>query len=77
MKLSVIIPSYKDPYLFKTIESLLLNSELGDDLEIIPVLDSYWPAKVPNYEKVKVVHIGKNGGMRRSINAGVRVASGK
>jgi len=34
-RLSVIIPSYKDPLLVKTIGSLLTNSELGDELEIV------------------------------------------
>jgi len=78
MQLSVVIPSYKDPLLQKTIDSLLENSDLGDKLEIIPVLDGYWP-KVPLKidDRVKVVHLGKNSGMREAINAGVRVASGE
>lgn len=78
MKLSVIIPSWKDPLLQKTIDSLLKNSELGDELEIIPVLDGYWPPKpLRDNPKVKVVHLGKNRGMRDAINAGVLVSSGK
>jgi len=76
MRLSVVIPSYKDPYLQKTIDSLLDNSELGDQLEIIPVLDGYWQ-EIKHDPRVRVVHIGKNGGMRRSINAGVKVAKGE
>ena len=43
MKLSIVIPSYKDPFLFKTIRSLLDNSELGNQLEIIAVFDGYYP----------------------------------
>ena len=39
--LSVIIPSYKDPLLHKTIESLLENAER--EIEIIAVLDDYRP----------------------------------
>ena len=39
VKLSCILPSYKDPLLIKTIDDLLLNSELGDQLEIIAVFD--------------------------------------
>lgn len=78
MKLSVVIPSYKDPYLQKTINSLLENSELGDQLEVIAVLDGYWPS-TPLVEdsRVKIVHLGKNRGMRGAINAGVSVASGE
>ena len=76
--LSVIIPSYKDPYLHNTIDSLLVNSRLGDGLEVIPVLDGYWPEKqIKNDDRITVVHLGKNVGMREAINAGVRVARGK
>ena len=35
MRLSVVIPSYRDPLLQKTINDLILKSELGDQLEII------------------------------------------
>lgn len=78
MKLSVIIPSYKDPLLQKTIDSLLENSELGAELEVIPVLDGYWPdPPLKDDPRVKIVHLGKNRGMRRAINAGVAVARGE
>jgi len=39
--LSVIIPSYKDPLLFKTIQSILDN--FTGNFDIIPVLDGYVP----------------------------------
>ena len=78
MKLSVIIPSYKDPLLQKTIDSLLENSELGDDLEIIAVLDGYWPnPQLRDDKRLKILHLGKNRGMRGAINAGVAISSGK
>lgn len=78
MKLSVVIPSYKDQLLHKTINSLLESSELGENIEIIPVLDGYWPATpIVEDPRVKIVHLGKNGGMRNAINAGVRVATGE
>ena len=78
MKLSVIIPSYKDPYLQKTIDSLLDNSELGDQLEIIVCLDGYWPSiELKDDDRVRIVHLGKNRGMREAINAGVLVSRGK
>lgn len=78
MKISIIIPSYKDPYLQKTIDSLLENSEIGDQLEIIPVLDGYWP-EVPlkDDKRVKVLHLGKNGGMKNAINKGMAIATGE
>ena len=78
MKLSVIIPSYKDPLLQQTIDSLLQNSGLKDQLEIVPVLDSYWPTiPLKLNDRVKVVHLGQNRGMRGAINAGVLVSKGE
>lgn len=78
MKLSVVIPDYKDPLLHKTILSLLENSELGDQLEVIAVLDGCWPeTPIVSDDRVKIVHLGKNQGMRKAINAGVRVATGE
>ena len=75
-KLSVIIPSWKDPLLHKTIDSLLENSE--EDIEIIPVLDGYWPdITIVQDPRIKILHLGKNRGMRGAINAGVLVSSGK
>lgn len=76
-RLSVIIPSYKDPLIFKTTESLIKNSELEEDeLEIIWILDGYWNSPLDD-PRVKVIHLGKNRGMREAINAGVRIAEGK
>ena len=74
--LSIIIPSYKDPLLHKTINSLLENSEA--EIEIIAVLDGYWPeTPIVDDPRVKVLHLGKNRGMRGAINAGVSVARGE
>ena len=74
--LSVVIPSYKDPLLFRTIDSLLENSE--GEIEIIAVLDGYWPTQpINNDERVRVIHLGRNRGMRRAINAGVAIARGE
>ena len=72
--LSIIIPSYKDPLLNKTVESLLSNAE--GEVEIICVMDGYWQAPVDD-PRVRVVHLGKNRGMRGAINAGVQVSSGE
>lgn len=75
-ELSVIIPSFKDPLLFKTIDSILEASALGDHLEIIAVFDGYWPVEVREDPRVKYIHLGKNRGMRDAINAGVAVSKG-
>jgi hypothetical protein len=72
--LSVIIPSYKDPYLQKTIFSILQNFQ--GEFEVIVVMDGYW-APVPNDKRVRVLHLGKNAGMRNAINSGVKLARGE
>jgi len=78
MKLSAILPSWKDPYLINTIDSLLSTSQLGDQLEIIGVLDGYWPTFELRLDpRVRYVHLGKNRGMRDAINAGVSVSRGE
>lgn len=76
IKLSVVIPSYKDPLLQKTIDSLLEQSSLGDQLEIIPVMDGY-KQELRGDDRVRIVHLGRNRGMRGAINAGVSVARGE
>lgn len=74
--LSIIIPSYKDPLLHRTIDSLLENA-IGE-IEVIPVLDGYWTEKpIRTDARIKVLHLGRNRGMRDAINAGVSIASGE
>lgn len=74
--LSVVIPAYKDPLVHKTIDSLLANAE--GEIEVICVLDGYWPdPPIVSDERVRVLHLGKNRGMRGAINAGVRIARGE
>jgi glycosyltransferase involved in cell wall biosynthesis len=78
MKLSCVIPAYKDKYVVPTIDSLLDNSELGSDLEVIVVLDGF----IPDFElkkdpRIVYVHLGKNVGMRGAINKGVSIARGE
>lgn len=71
--LSCIIPSYKDPSLHKTIQSVLDNA-VGE-VEVIVVLDGYW-TEIVDDPRVRVIHLGKNRGMRGAINAGVAIARG-
>ena len=77
IKLSVIIPSYKDPLLQKTINSLLENAE--GEIEVIAVLDGYYPPseQIVDDKRVKYLHLGKNRGMRGAINAGMAIAKGE
>jgi glycosyltransferase involved in cell wall biosynthesis len=72
--LSVIIPSYRDVYLNKTIQSILDNFET--EFEVIPVLDGY-RQEVLDDPRVKPIYLEKNGGMRNAINQGVKTARGE
>jgi len=79
IKLSVVIPSYKDPHLQPTIDSLLENSGLKDDeIEVVVVLDGYWPnPPIENDLRVVLIHSGRNRGMRNAINLAVSASRGE
>ena len=72
--LSIVIPSFKDPLLHKTIESLLLNAR--GEIEIIPVIDGYeLKESLPQDPRVKPI-FQENTGMRGAINNAVSQAKG-
>ena len=77
--LSIIIPSRVDEFLQKTIDDLLLKAE--GEVEVIVVLDGYWPdPMIKDDPRVRVVHHGtlhNNYGMRASIDKGMALAKGK
>jgi len=76
---SIIISSRSEIYLQKTIDDLLAKAQ--GLIEIIVILDGYWPQKlIKNNPRVTVIHHGTifdNPGMRESINRGVSIAKGK
>lgn len=82
---SIIIPSANEIFLSKTIEDIL-NKAQGN-IEIIAVLDGYWPEdqKREHWEtkgiivddRVNYIYHGKKMGMRPSINHGVAVSNGQ
>lgn len=75
MKLSIIVPAYREPYLNRTIDSLLENS-VGE-IEVIPVIDGYVPEEPIRVDaKVKPIILENNLGMRGAINAGLTNATG-
>lgn len=77
MILSVIIPSLNEVYLQQTIDDVLKNCET--EIEVVVVLDGYWPPPGYNWldKRIKILHLGKTGGMRNAINSGVAIANGK
>lgn len=72
--ISIIIPVYYEPYLNKTIDSLLQHE---GDIEVIPVIDGC-PVEEPirNDKRVKPIVLDKNSGMRKAINTGIEAAKG-
>ena len=73
---SIIIPSRNEKYLGKTIEDLLTKA-VGE-IEIIAVLDGYWPEpKIPDNDRLILIHRGSPLGMRPAINAATAIARGR
>jgi len=76
--LSIIIPSRCDEFLQKTIDDLIAKAE--GEVEVIVVLDGYWPVTpIKQHPKVRVIHHGMqhdSKGMRTSINMGMALAKG-
>lgn len=76
---SIIIASRVAQYLQQTIDDLLGKAE--GEIEIIVVLDGYWPNPIiKNDPRVVIVHQGTihdNIGMRGGINTGVTIAQGE
>ncbi len=71
---SIIIPCYREPYLNKTIDSLLS----AQDIEIIPVIDCYQLEEpIREDPRVKPIILTKNKGMRGAINKGLKAATGE
>ena len=74
--LSVLIPATNENYLQQTIDDILHNAE--GEIEIIVVLDGYWPSPMlKNDKRVIVIHHGASKGMRPSINAAAAIAKGE
>jgi len=74
--LSIIIPAYREPYLNKTIDSLLKNA-VGE-IEILPVIDGYTPTEPVRVDpRVKPIIVKKNAGMRAAENLGISKAIGE
>jgi len=71
---SVIIPARNEAYLQKTIRELLDKST--GDIEVIAVLDGYWPDELIEDPRVIYIHFSESRGMREAINQGVSIAKG-
>jgi len=75
-KLSVIIPARNEPFLNKTVDGLFENAE--EEIEIIVMLDGYWPdPPLKSHKNLIIIHRGEPQGMRENTNAAVNIATGK
>ncbi len=73
--LSIIIPTYQDPFIHKTIDSILESAQ--GEIEIIAVLDGYKPeTPIKSDPRIRVIKLRKNRGMRGAINAGIKASRG-
>lgn len=74
-RVSIVIPSRNEQFLPKTIEDLLAKAQ--GDIEIIAILDGYWPDPMPPADpRVHYLHKGTPEGMRPGINDAVAIATG-
>lgn len=75
-KISVIIPSRNERFLPQTVADVLRNAR--GDIEVIVVLDGYWPdPPLPADPRLHVIHRGEARGMRPGINAAAALANGE
>jgi len=74
--LSIIIPSKNEIFLQKTVEDILIKAR--GDIEVIPILDGYWPTPpLKDDKRIKIIHLGQARGMRNAINSGVAISKGE
>lgn len=75
-KVSVIVPSRNERFLGPTVKDLL--SKARGDVELLVVLDGYWPDEpLPDLPNVIAIHRGQAQGLRAAINTAAALASGE
>lgn len=75
-KVSIIVPSRNERFLPQTIHDLAIKA--AGDVEIIVVLDGYWPdPPLPDYPNLVIIHNTTPKGLRAAINAGASIARGE
>lgn len=74
-KVSFILPARNEKWLTKTIQDILAKCK--GDIEVIAVLEGYWPDEIVQDDRVKYLHHGTPKGLRGAVNAGVAISTGK
>ena len=76
MKTSIIIPSRNERFMPETVEDIFKKAT--GDIEVIVVLDGYWPNPIPPSRKNLIwIHRGQAMGMRDAINSAAAIAKGE
>lgn len=74
--LSVVIPAKNEPHLDRTIDSLF--DKARGEVEVIAVLDGYWPKPpIRDRKGLTLIHHTEGIGQRPATNEGARIANGK
>ncbi len=74
--ISIILPARNEQFLARTIEEIFAKAK--GDIEVIAVLDNYWPEpSLADDKRLIIIHKGYATGMRPSINMAASIAKGK
>ncbi len=73
--ISIIIPSRNEQFLQKTTEDILAKAK--GEIEVIVVLEGYWPEVVVKDPRVHYIHNGTPKGLRGAVMQAVEIAKGK
>ena len=84
-RVSVVIPSRNEQFhtegkVFDFIGNTIrdIHAKARGDVEIVAVLDGYWPdPPLPEFENLVILHTGQSKGMRPAINSGCGIATGE
>lgn len=74
-KVTIVIPARNEKFLTKTIKDILVKAK--EDIDVIAVLENYWPEEIIDDTRVHYLHFGMPRGMRGALNAGVAIARSK
>lgn len=75
-KVSIIIPSRGEKFFTRTVEDIFEKAR--GDIEVIGVLDGWWPEVLPKERpNLTLLHWGRPRGMRAAINGAAAIAKGE
>lgn len=69
---SIVIAARNEKYLPKTVNDILAKAH--GDIELIVVLDGYWPTEYSKDPRVNYIHFTNPRGMRQALNSAVALA---